>query len=492
MATQRTTSTFQWDTVFAIPVARVNQAIIKQKSSPKIFNYSDFQRNAIQGSFNDWQVAPNGDGKNINMRIPINTVTGLISGFGFALDSAQLIVQVNLEYIPVAPEEEDEDNNITSFNLKIKNKSTDLDIPVVSLVTSNFISTPTGQAVTMMGKEVVEDVIPALVVNWLNENLALFAHVFCTVELNKYIDRTAGWKWTKPTDVGYAYVDGEDNQDSLLGILCMTGGRKRTVQQADILDANAIPDGSVAGFLVAEERFLEELIMPTIPLQWENANLEDFEIVPNGDTSTGKYEWVLQLKKGKIFAISSVQYQDGGGTYVQNTPQMKSFSIATDGLSLTMTAYTETDMGSGVVAWNQSIHEYEMTLGTNGQGQQTINYKSVGTPVTTHGAYKTEEAVILEWMAIAVGVIATIVLGVMTDGAAFVAGALIIGVLSGVAADSPDIVKTANTDASPSTELLSFNTTNPIKWTNSKVFQLTEVRLNGPLQMGGNPNFSLE
>ncbi|MEZ4676587.1 MAG: TULIP family P47-like protein [Caldilineaceae bacterium] len=94
-------------------------------------------------------------------------------------------------------------------------------------------------------------------------------HVFCTVELNKYIDKSEGWKWTRPTDVGYAYVDGKYEQNSLLGILCMTGGRKRSAQQSDILDANAIPNGSVAGFLVAEKQFLEELIMPTIPFALE-------------------------------------------------------------------------------------------------------------------------------------------------------------------------------------------------------------------------------
>ncbi|MEZ4676586.1 MAG: hypothetical protein R2932_20370 [Caldilineaceae bacterium] len=86
----------------------------------------------------------NGDGKNINMRIPVNTVTGSIDGFDFELDSAKLIVQVNLEYIPADPQE-DENASVTSLNLKIKNKSANPDIPVVSLVTGNLDSTPTGQ-----------------------------------------------------------------------------------------------------------------------------------------------------------------------------------------------------------------------------------------------------------------------------------------------------------------------------------------------------------
>ncbi|MEZ4676588.1 MAG: hypothetical protein R2932_20380 [Caldilineaceae bacterium] len=92
-------------------------------------------------------------------------------------------------------------------------------------------------------------------------------------------------------------------------------------------------------------------------------------------------------------------------------------------------------------------------------------------------------------MTIAVGVIAMVVLGIMTDGAAFMAGVSIIGVLSGIAADSPDIVKTANTDASPSTDLLSFNTTNPIKWANSKVFHQLKCVSTAPAIWGGNPNF---
>lgn len=488
MSAQRTTSTFQWDTVFAIPIDHVNEAIIQQKASPKTFDYSDNKGDKIYGNFKDWQIVENGDGKNINMSIPITQVSGSISGLTFSLLNAQIIAQVNLEYIPA--DLEDQNSIVSPLHLKIKSKSDDPTAPVVSLYSSIFSSSPTGQAVKIIGETAVKAIITGLIKAWLNENLIDFAHVFCTVELNKYIDKTEGWKWTKPTDVSYAYVDGTNDKNSILGILAMTGGRKRSVQQSDIIDANAIPEGSVAGFLVAEKLFLQELILPTIPLHWKNASTDQFEIVPNGDTSSGRYEWVLQLKKDESFDIRSVQYKDGSGDMVENTPQMKTLSIATDGLTITMTAYTETDVGAGVTAWNKSTHQYKIILGKNGKGEQTINYESYGTPVTTHGAYKTEGAKILEWMSIAVGVIATIVLGVMTDGAGFVVGALIIGVLTGLAADSPDIVKAVNSNASPGTDFLSFNSTNPIKWANSKVFDLTLVRLNGPFQMGGDPNFS--
>jgi hypothetical protein len=407
----------------------------------------------------------------------------------FALDSAELIVQVNLEYIP-ATTEGIKNSNISNVNLIVKTTSTDPTSSVVSLVTTNYTVDPTGQAVSILGKDTVEDVIPALVIDWLNDNLSSFAHVFCTVELNKYIDKDAGWKWTKPTDVGYAYNDGISPSNSVLGILCMTGGRKRTVQQTDVVDPGAIPSGSIAGFLVQDKLFLEELILPTIPLQWPAAKVDDFEIVPNGNTKTGKYEWVLQLKTGSSFDIPPVNYKDGSGNDVSNTPSMKTLTISTDGQTLTMSAYTETDVGMGVTAWNSSTHQYTIVLGTNNKGKQTIQYKTFGTPVTSHGAHKTEGAKIFEWMMIAVGVIATIVLGVMTDGAAFVVGALIIGALTGIAADAPDIVKTVDSGDAPSTDLLSFNTTSPIIWANSKVFKLTLAQLNGPFQMGGNPNFS--
>ncbi|HAA14940.1 MAG TPA: hypothetical protein DCE41_25915 [Cytophagales bacterium] len=488
MTATRTTSTFQWDTVFAIPVDHVNTAIVQQKATPSTFDYTGPKKqNSIKGDFKDWQIVANGDGKNINMSIPISDVSGSISGLDFGLDSATLTVQVNLEYIPA--DTRSNDANITPLHLKVKTKSDDPTIPVVSLYSTDFSSDPTGDAVKYLKQKVVEDIIPSLVIAWLNENLVDFAHVFCTVELNKYIDHSAGWKWSKPTDVGYAYVDGTDDQDSVLGILAMTGGRKRTVKQSDIIDPNAIPKGSIAGFLVAEKLFLEELILPTITLHWPSASLEQFEIVPNGNTSTGRYEWVLQLKKGQSFSIKPVKYKDGDGNDVQKNPEMKTLTIATDGLTITMAAYTETAIGSSVIAWNKSTHHYTLELGKNGKGEQTIKYKQYSTPTSTHGSRVTGIGKILQWMEIAIGVIATIVLGLMTGGAAFVAGALIIGVLTGLAAASPTIVQAVNTDASPSADLLTFNTTTPIKWANSKVFKLTQVQLNGPFQLGGDPHF---
>ena len=479
----REVSTFQWDTVFAVPVDQVNAAIIQQKSSPTAFDYSDPKGNAIKGAFDNWQIALNGDGKNINMYVPIRDVSGKIDGMGFSLTSADLIVTVNLEYVPADLQPASTD--VTHMNLKVRATPTSPEIPAVSLLNTKWTAAPTGQAVTTLTQEVVEDVIPSLVISWLDANLIDFAHVFCTVELNKYIDKSKGWAWTKPTDIGYAYVDGPDLSRSLLGVLCMTGGRKRTVEQSDILDAGAIPDGSQSGFLVSAKRMLEELILPTLPLHWSEARTDDFEIVPGGDTKTGRYEWILQLKTGRSFGIGSASFQNGDGDTVEQTPVMKDFSISTDGLRLSMSAYTETEVGEGVTSWNKSIHDYHVTLGKNGKGAQTINYVSAGTPVTTHGSYESEGAKIFKWIMIALGAIATIVLGILTDGAAFVVGAIIIGCLTGLAADSPDIVKVVNSDASPSTDMLVFNTTNPITWANSKLFTLTDVALNGPLQLGG-------
>lgn len=487
---QRSTSTFEWDTVFAIPVKNVNETIVQQKASPTQFNYIDSKEaSSVKGNFSDWQIVLGGDGKDIHMHIPCSNIGGSIAGMDFACSSADLIIRVGLEFIP-EDTVQNNDPNTSVVNLKIQHTSTDINKPVISLVSIESIATPTGKAVDTLKVEAVKDVIPALIIDWLSQNLQLFAHVFCTVELNKYIDKSAAWAWTKPSDIGYAYQDGTTADDSTLGILCMTGGRKKTVKQIAALDNAAIPEGAIAGFLISELRFLNDLILPTLPLQWPNTSVDDFEIVPSGNTTTGKYQWVLRLKEGKSFEISPVSYKDGSGNDVQNNASMTKLSIAIDSSSITMSARTETDLGAGVTGWTTSTHSYNLGLGTNSQHQQTIAYTAMGTPITDHGTIKTEWAKVIEWMAVAVGVIATIVLGVLTDGAAFVVGALIIGVLTGLAAISLDIVKDVNSDKSPSIDLLSFNTTNPIKWANSKVFKLTSAALNGPIQLGGNPNFS--
>ena len=64
------------------------------------------------------------------------------------------------------------------------------------------------------------------------------------------------------------------------------------------------------------------------------------------------------------------------------------------------------------------------------------------------------------------------------------------GLLIGLAQKAPDIIGAIGKMEAPSIDLLVLNTTDPVKWADSKDFRLTSVGLNDSLQMGGDPCFA--
>jgi len=471
------TNTLNWDTVFAIPIPYVNSAIVSKKSSPAGFNYSSPKGDTVKGTFSDWQIAPGGDGALIWMTIPVSLVSGSCELGGFAWEQGKLIVEVRLEYLP-------HENIENLFNLKVKSKSVDPANPVVSLKTAIFTKPVTGKAVDNFGASVVQSVVTTLIIDWLNEHLIDFDHVFAMVNINEKIDKDAQWAWCKPSYTDYAYCDAQSPDKSILGVLCMTGGRKAGLAQLQQIDPYVIPNGGKAGFLVSPARFLHDLMLPTLPFKWKYSTVNDYEIKSDADTQTGKYQHVLKLKDGENIRLDDVEH--AGSVF---TPYMTKMSITNEDEQLIFSTYTETDVGEGVTAWCQTTHWYTIEVGSNKNGQ-TLKYREVKTAVVEHGTHTSLGTEILKWMIIVAGVIATVVLCFVTEGAALVVGGVIIGVLVGVAVASPDIIAAVDNNTAPNLDLLTLNTTDPIKWSAQNVFSLTSVQLNNALQLGGDPDFS--
>lgn len=476
------TDTLGWDTVFAIPISQVNETIRNVKASPPKFAFSNAKGDTVLGDFADWQVTAGGDGSLIWLSIPVANVTGTLLFGNYAWSQGTLMIEVRLKYIP-HDEPIAEQPTVRPHDLKLRTKSDNPADPVVSIKNIIWNTDPTGPAVDAEGTDVVKAIIPALIGDWLNTNLEQFAHIFATVNLNESIDQDAAWAWTKPTYIDYAYIDGPTLQSSILGVLCMTGGRSAGTEQIQQIDRYVIPVGSIAGYLVTQERLLADLMLPTLPLHWKNSSAQDYEVVQQGDTSTGKYQHLLRLKSDRTVQLDPVEHD--GSTY---TPSMKAMSIAVEGSEITFETYTETPVGMGVIAYCQTTHWYTMSLGTSKNGQ-TLVYAESRTPVIDHGTHESEKSEVEKWMIIVAGLLATAVLAVVTDGAALAVGGVIIGLLTGIAATSPEIICTVNSDASPSLDLLTFNSTTPIQWNSTSVFELDYAAINGPLQLGGNPHF---
>lgn len=479
------TTTLNWDTVFAIPVSKVNRIIKEERSSPMNFKLNDLEYNDFSGDFGDWQITPGGDGNSIRMNIPIlnfktNIRDDLLSG-NFGFKSANLDIQVKLKYLP-----HDEDIMVTDkekkYALKVRTESNSPIDPVVIGISLNNID---GFFYNKINKDLYLNIIDILkqtfmrqIVMWLNLNLNKFKHIFNVVNINLYISSEEPWSWCKPTYIDYAYADIEDDLDkSLLGVLCMTGGRTGGISQQQKIDSSVIPESSECGFLISEERFLRDVLLPTLPKKFKNSSINDYEVI-NSSNESGKYSYTLKLKDDKNINLDKLIAN--GGTY---TPIMKHLELSLSEDTMKFETYIETPIGSGITTYCSTINEYRVVLAKNKKGEETITYEEVREPTILKGTTSEESA--LPWVMIVLELISLAILAVVTSGATLFIAGIVVSLVYGVITFTPSILENLNVDTSPSIDLLLENTTSQIVWKASDIFKLNYARLSGPLKLGG-------
>ncbi len=472
--------TYGWDTVFAIRIDDVNASIARAKSSPTVFSantkdpHTQFEVD-INGNFGDWEITIGGSGKLIHMKTPVTSLVAKgkkIDGtpITFTYGKGSFEIEVELEYIP---QETPSSNTTGTFHdLKVKHTGATADEQVVTVLGAyNFKNSTDGSNTPF--DEISDDVCTAMQ-SWFNNNLIDFSHVFTTVNLNRVADK-GQFKWLLPTSTSYAYIDGETTDDSVLGVLCMTDNRSPDGLVQEV-SPNAIPSGSRAGFLIAPERFIEEMLLPSMPLVYKGATSSDFKLRTD---DTG-----LVLSNAAV-TIDSLKDNDGNSYQTE----LKNFELSTNNQELSIDATTRVEVSPGIHAFTHYMASFGLTLHTLPNGSETIYYIAVGDPVTEHWTEESEGVKITKILEGIAAAIITVAVGVLTDGAGFAIAAIVLGTLAGVASKVPDIIANANTNASPSISLLTFNAVDPIKWNDQKDFDLDQVSLNYAVQMGGTPSF---
>lgn len=459
--------TYGWDTVFGIRIDDVNAAIESARSSPSSFQVTGTDalsdvKFALSGSFSDWRITRGGSGKLLHMSAPVTHMDIKSSEAELSFSDGEFVIEVRLHYLPHTSQPEGSTG--TFHDLKVKHSSDDSDNePVVTIVSSHFPQDNYGQ---------FQIDVESAMRDWFNSHLQDLTHTFATVNLNRTADN-GQFKWLLPTYTSYAYIDGTTDDNSILGILCMTDDRSAD-GKVEELSPNVIPEGSRAGFLISAERFLSQMVLPSMGIVFKGSSASDYELSTDNKSITLRNNNPVKIDdvihKGKAYALT-----------------LKALTIATTDERLTIDATTMVEPSWEIYSYSHNVSSYEIVLHTLKNGKQTIFYQVPPPPYCPTEEHWTEKGAGVEITEIIQKIIAALLIlaiGVATDGAGLVAAALIIGILSGVASVIPNIISAANTDDAPPIDFLQFNCIDPIQWTDRNNFTLTRVALNESLQLG--------
>lgn len=459
--------TYGWDTAFAIRLPDVNAAIVKAGSSPKSFAEEAPDKSCtISGAFGPWQVCRGGDGVLIHFAIPITSGSMTFKGQSIPVAGATVTIEVQLRHIP--PQPRVSGSPPSAHNLMVQTTPAGPSEPVVSVVDLQLPNDP---------GFVQKALISGLLATWFNSHLAAFTHVFNTVTINRIVDK-AQFQWLAPTHTSYAYANGPTDETSILGVLCMTQNRSDG-GIASQLSPNAIPSGARAGFLISRERFLEQMVLPGLPMAFPGSSAADFGMSPNGNAVINRA------------AVKTKPVTYAGSTY---QPIVTSLAISVVGDEIVVSSTTRTDIALGTYSEVTVTSYQRLKVANKPDGTQTLIYETSRPPIQDHVTKTTAQGealkVILEIAAIVVGAILT----VLTEGAFLIVALIILALLIGLIEALPSLIADAVgnkvSNNSPSLALLVSNSTAPIRWPGGADFKLSWAGMSDSLQLGGNPGFA--
>lgn len=271
------TSTYGWDTVYAVRFSELNKAIVRQKTSPRQLEESvqdEGDTYRVSGEFGDWQLTTGGDGRNLRLALPLTASTYTTPTQVYALSPLTLVVEVSLAWVNTGPR-----NGADTHELRVGGATA---TAVVLADLTDWGSNTLGEA--------SKSFYTALVQNWLGKHLGSFQQVFSTLSMNRQLDDSQeGFQWLMPTGTPlYAVTDRNDElANSFFGVLCMT--ENRPAPGTHQLDAFAIPDGAASAFLISPERIITNMLLPGMQFLFAGKPGPDqFLISPDGRTISNK------------------------------------------------------------------------------------------------------------------------------------------------------------------------------------------------------------
>ncbi len=320
-------NTFGWDTIYVLPYSKVNECLSKNKKAstwsemniaidgdgnivknPATLDESD-PYYLVKGKLSNTQLV-GGSGQEVNLSVEMNEGQIALMRSGKknkakTFDGLNITLRVHLDWV-TAPDKKK--TTSTKENLLINDKK-----PIKILNTnadSIKAKNPDGSE-NNLGLAEINSLTLALE-SYFSNNKGGFQTIFASVNINtdKDIEKSS-FAWIQPTSTSYAVVGTTVDGDSVFyfGVLCMTGGRHAPLTPQ--IPGNAIPypileeDENLARinscFLVSEERFLENLLLPNLKLLFNGATDDDFQVSGNIISNINELTFHNQeLANGKI------------------------------------------------------------------------------------------------------------------------------------------------------------------------------------------------
>ncbi|TIN49196.1 MAG: hypothetical protein E5Y32_02405 [Mesorhizobium sp.] len=315
----------------------------------------------------------------------------------------------------------------------------------------------------------------ALLQQWLNANLSDFDHVFATVNIDRTADAGA-FQWMQPTDVAYAYSDLGTPGDGALGVLCMTKKRPPTglTQQ---LSGAIIPALQRAGFAIAKERLLAELLLPAMPHLFPGSAPTDYALSSTGEAIVAAAGNTVSFTV-KTAATANTRAK----TYQAKVVDLQ---LTVESAEMKLSVTTETVISPGIRAYCKTQDFLGLHLVDKPDGTQTLGYFDSRPATNDHWTEKDEGLEITEDILGAIALALAALATVGTGGALIGVAALIVGLVVGVMFLTTTLIEDVHRDDAPSIDSLMLNGTTAVTWPDSKDFRLASVELSDSLHLGG-------
>lgn len=456
----RTVDTHKWDTVSAIHISELNDAIRLAKTSPSGFSHGAGKGVQVDAEFGDWNILPDSDGPILSMELPLAAIKieDCDGTRNFASGSA--MVDVHLELLPHGP---NSDNNTVLHLLVVKITSQKRGRSAAN-VTKVTIDQSHSMADTVYVTMALE--------NWLDANLHNFTQVFATVNIHKVVEQNEAFAWLKPTHVAYAFgYNSTDPSKSVLGVLCQTGGRsaKGLIYQ---IEANVIPTGSTVVYVISKARFLRDMLTTALPKAFDGLMAKNLKVAP--DNSGVKMINPTQLK--------NIEHE--GKTYDLELTELDVKLFDTE---INVDSITKTPVFPGIFSVCTAIGYYSFGLLTKKDGSKTLGFDESRPFQSINTTEKTTGAIITEIILGIIAAVAGLVLFFVTFGSgSLIAAALYVALVGSMGTLTiMQIAELVGEGDGPPIDLLIANATNAVTWASGSRFDPNTAGLNGALQIGG-------